>query len=170
MFLTGRVQSHPPCPYQGHIECELYMECQWAKILRTAKGRKDASIIHRRGLPRGRERRHNRIIRWLPSLRHQSPQRTDRIPHFSTAVQCVALQRGHVHTHMNKCTRNHRGTAHAVSYDPFLSQSPAASRREKRFSPCRAPRNTHTPDLSVFSNCDQPNMFLITMPGPGGSG
>ena len=54
-----------------------------------------------------------------------------------------------------------------MRYDPFLSQSPAASRREKRFSPWRAPRNSHTPDLSVFSNRDQPNMFLITMPGPG---
>ena len=61
------------------------------------------------------------------------------------------------------------GTAHAVWYDPFLTQSPAAQREEKRFSPRRAPRNNHTPDRTVFSNWDQPNMFLMTLPGPGGS-
>ena len=62
------------------------------------------------------------------------------------------------------------GTDHAVWYDPFFTQSPAAQREDKRFSPRRAPRNNHTPDLTVFSNWDQPNMFLMTLPGPGGSG
>ena len=63
------------------------------------------------------------------------------------------------YTHMNKHTRNHKGPPTAVWYEPFLTQSPAASREEKRFSPWRAPRNNHTPDLSVSSNCVQPSMF-----------
>ena len=62
-----------------------------------------------------------------------------------------------------------QGTDHAVWYDPFRTQSPAATREEKRLSPWRAPRNNHTPDRAVFSNWDQPNMFRITLPGPGGS-
>ena len=88
----------------------------------------------------------------------------------STAVQCVALQRGLARTHTNKYTRNHKGTAHAVWYDPFLTQSPVAAREEKRFFPWRAPRNNHAPDPAVFSNCDQTNMVRITVPGPSGSG
>ena len=47
---------------------------------------------------------------------------------------------------------------------------PAAEREEKRFHPFRAPGNNHTPDPIVFSNCDQPNMFLTTLPGPGDTG
>ena len=60
-----------------------------------------------------------------------------------------------------------QGTDHAVWYDPFLTQSPAATREEKRVSPWRAPRNNHTPDRTVLPNCDQPNMFRITLPAPG---
>ena len=63
-----------------------------------------------------------------------------------------------------------QGTDHAVWYDPFLTQSPAATRAEKKLSPWRAPRNNHTPDLTVFCICDQPSVFLIVLPGPGGSG
>ena len=64
-----------------------------------------------------------------------------------------------------------KGTAHAVWYDPFLTQSPTASREEKRFFPWRAPRSNHTPDpTTFFSSSDQPSMFLIILPGPGGSG
>ena len=63
-----------------------------------------------------------------------------------------------------------QGTAHAVRYDPFFTQSPAAQREEKRFSPLRALRNDHTLDPSVFSISDRPNMFRITLPGPGNTG
>ena len=40
----------------------------------------------------------------------------------------------------------------------------------KIFFPWRAPRNNHTPEPNVFSNRDQPNMFLIILPGPSDSG
>ena len=60
-----------------------------------------------------------------------------------------------------------QGTAHAVWHDPFLTQSPTASREEKRFFPWRAPRNNQTPDPNVFSLSVQPSMFLIILPGRG---
>ena len=63
-----------------------------------------------------------------------------------------------------------QGTDHAVWYDPFLTQSPAAQREEKRFFSWRAPRNNHTPDPKVFSSSVQPNTFRITLPGPGDTG
>ena len=63
-----------------------------------------------------------------------------------------------------------QGTAHAVRYGPFFTQSSAAQRVEKRFSPLRALRNDHTLDPSAFSISDQPNRFRITLPGPGNTG
>ena len=85
----------------------------------------------------------------------------------STALQFVARWQGLAHTRTNKCTKNHKGPTTLCGTTPSL---PAASREEKRFSPFKAPQNNHTPDPSVFSNCDQPNMFLITLSGPGDTG
>ena len=39
----------------------------------------------------------------------------------------------------------------------------------KKILPQRALRNNHTPDVAVFSSSDQPNIFRITLPGPGDS-
>ena len=52
-------------------------------------------------------------------------------------------------------------------YDPFFTQSHEA----RKTSPLlNAPRKSQSPDLAVFSNWDQPNMFRITLPGQSGSG
>ena len=55
-----------------------------------------------------------------------------------------------------------QGTAHAVWYDPFFSQSPAASRREKRFFPWKGtPEQPYpTSHLSFLLRVTSPIMFL----------
>ena len=54
------------------IKVLLSVNCTWSvkwqEILCTAKGWEDASIIHRRELPREREGRHNRIDWRLPGV------------------------------------------------------------------------------------------------------
>ena len=59
------------------------------------------------------------------------------------------------------------GTAHAVRNDPFSNQLANAANAKNALLPRKAPRNSHTPDLAVFSISDQPIPFLTSLPGPG---
>ena len=59
-------------------------------------------------------------------------------------------------------------TDHAVWHDLSFTQSPAAKRADSTSSPCKAPRNNHTPDLSAFPNGVHPIQLLASTPGPGG--
>ena len=71
---------------------------------------------------------------------------------------------------MNKSMMNHRGPPPLCGTTPSFP-SLLLRQGEKKDSPLGGhPEKNHTPDLSVFSLSDQPNMFLIILPGPGGSG
>ena len=57
---------------------------------------------------------------------------------------------GLAHTHTNKHTKNRKGPTHAVWYDPFLTQSPAAKREEKTLS-LGGHHGTTIPQTELFS-------------------
>ena len=67
----------------------------------------------------------------------------------NTGLQYVARPRPYAYGQMHE---ESRGTDHALWYDPFFSQSPAALRKKKRFSPWRAPRKPVC--LSVLNSGD----------------
>ena len=81
----------------------------------------------------------------------------------STACQCEARQRGLARTCTNKYTRRTTSDRPRCVVRPLPHPVSCCAEGRKNSHPRRAPRNSHTPDRTVFSNWDQPNMFLITL-------